>query len=111
MINTNPFNDLVNKRIELHEAELTDEQCNKLKGDCYPGCKVRIYWDKSITGAVFYDEGYVFVGEDMDYADEGDCFVHVPNPDNPGGIGPAEPEFKYMIELLLNPLVIKVQCK
>jgi hypothetical protein len=92
----------------LYEADLTDDEFDKLRGDCHPGCKVRIYWDKSTD--VEYDEGYVFVGPDM-WPDEGDCFVHIPNPENPGGIGHPGEEFAYMIDLMKNKLVTKIVCK
>lgn len=102
------FVEILKLRKELFEADLTELELNKLRGNCRPGCKVRIYWDKQVD--VEYDEGYVFVGEDM-ICDEGDCFVHIPNPENPGGIGPAGEEFAYMIALMKNKLVSKIVCE
>lgn len=95
-------------RQENLDADLTDKQLDKLKGECTPGCKVKIYWVTE-HGTNIIDEGYVFECPDMD-ADSGDCFVHVPNPDNPGGKDNADPEFIYMIALMQNPLCKKIVC-
>ena len=92
----------VREQYKYHE--LTDKQNNKLKGDCRPGSRIMIFWDKDII-----DIGYVFVAPGMD-ADLADCFVHVPNPQNPGGIGNTEEQFAYMITLMQNPFVKKLNC-
>lgn len=103
------FKELEDLRNEYELLELTDSESNKLKGDCYPGCKVVIHW-KPEHGAMIIDTGYVFVVDGMD-AEIGDCFVHVPEPDNPSGKDIAPSEFTYMIALQANPLVKKIVCK
>jgi hypothetical protein len=52
------FQDLEKLRKQGEEIELTDEQLAKFQGDCYPGCKVRIYWETGY-GDKYTDDGYV----------------------------------------------------
>lgn len=95
-------------RQENLDADLSHKENDKLKGDCHPGCNVKIHW---ITehGTKIIDEGYVFEGPGMD-SESGDCFVHVPNPQNPAGKDNADPEFIYMIALMQNPYCKKIVC-
>lgn len=105
-INMNGFEELIKLRERDEGIDLTQEQNNKLIGECVPGCRVEIYWtgeDKII------DEGYVFVVDGMD-ADIGDCFVHIPHPENPGGKDAAHGRWTYMITLMSNHLVEKIVC-
>jgi hypothetical protein len=103
------FQDLEKLRKQGEEIELTDEQLAKFQGDCYPGCKVRIYWETGY-GDKYTDDGYVFVVDGMD-AEIADCFIHVPDPENLGGKDRADPEWVYMTTLLANPYVTKIVCK
>jgi hypothetical protein len=103
------FKQLEDLRNEYEDRELTDSESDKLKGECRPGCKVDIHW-KTDHGTKIIDSGYVFVVDGMD-AEIGDCFVHVPSPDNPSGKDVAPPEFTYMIALQANPFVKKIVCK
>lgn len=95
-------------RNENMDAELSDKDFGKLKGVCRPGCKVSIHWTTEHDTKII-DEGYVFEGPGMD-SESGDCFVHVPNPQNPGGKDRADDEFIYMIQLMGNPYCNKIVC-
>lgn len=90
------------------DADLTAKQLDKLIGECRPGSKVKIHWVTEF-GTKVVDEGYVFEAPDMD-SESADCFVHVPNPENPGGKDNADPEFIYMISLIQNPYCKKIVC-
>jgi hypothetical protein len=105
----NLFKQLEDLRNEYEDRELTNIESDKLNGECRPGCKVEIHWVTEY-GTKIIDNGYVFVVDGMD-AEIGDCFVHVPDPDNPGGKDVAPPEFTYMIALQTNPFVKKIVCK
>lgn len=98
------FKELRDLREKWENYDLTEQQINKLKGDCDPGCTVNIYWN---NGSI--DCGYVFIVDGMD-AEIGDCFVHIPQPDNPGGKDVAPPEWAYMINLMTNDLVEEISC-
>jgi hypothetical protein len=102
------FKEIRELRNEWVDKELSIEAYNKLKGECRPGCKVEIYWNKDYEGII--DEGYVFVVDGMD-ADLGDCFIHIPEQDNSGGKDKGEPEWDYMIRLMDNPYCEKIICK
>lgn len=103
------FKELADLRSKWEDHELTQDECDKLRGDCHPGCRVRIYWETGY-GDKYHDDGYVFTVDGMD-ADIGDCFVHVPRPENPGGKGAADPEWTYMVMLQANPYCTKIVCK
>jgi len=102
------FKELVESRNKFIDHELTNEENEKLIGNCLPGCRVEIHWCKECDGIIDY--GYVFAVDGMD-ADLGDCFVHVPEQDNSSGKDKGEPSWNYMIELLNNPYCKKIICK
>lgn len=102
------FEWLIAARQQNEDADLSDKEDDKLKGDCLPGCKVKIYWTTEF-GTKVIDHGYVFIAPGMD-AQMGDCFVHVPEPQNPGGKDKAEEEFIYMRTLMKNPFCTKIVC-
>lgn len=102
------FKELEDKRNKWLDYDLTETQLDKLIGECKPGCKVEIYWGKEYDGII--DEGYVFIVDGMD-ADLGDCFIHVPQQDNPEGKEKGEPEWDYGVALLANEYCIKIICK
>lgn len=98
------FKELRELRDRWQDYELTNQQLDKFKGDCNPGYMVNIFWN---NGSI--DSGYVFIVDGMD-AELGDCFIHVPQPDNPSGKDVAPPEWGYMIALLANEMVEEVSC-
>ena len=102
------FKEMEELRNKWQDFELTDEQNDKLKGDCQPGCRITIYWRNDAKGYV--DHGYTFSLAGMDH-ELGDCFVHVPQTDNWGGKEAGRPEWGYLIALQANKFVEKIVCK
>lgn len=105
--------DKLRKKHEL--SDLTDEQWDKLQGECIPGCRISIYWKRSEEGIKHdfdqvIDKGYVFILPGMD-ASIADCYFHIPEPENPGGKDQAPEEFGYLVCLLQNPLVEMISCE
>ena len=103
------FKGMEDLRRKYEDFDLSETECNKIKGDCHPGCQVEIHWVTE-HGTKIMDRGYVFVLEGMD-AEVGDCFVHVPYPNNPGGKDTAPGEWTYMIALQANQYCKKIVCK
>jgi hypothetical protein len=102
------FKELEKLRKEGEEIELTEQQIAKIHGDCCAGAKVKIFWNGEIDHLM--DEGYIFVLDGME-ADIADCFIHVPNPGNPGGKDKAPGQWVYMATLLTNQYLVKIVCK
>lgn len=73
-----------------------------------PGDKIKIEWKGRELNDV-EDEGYLFqlpmCDESLDMLD---FFVHIPDPDNSSGIGPAPQVFTHFISLLQNKLVKRI---
>lgn len=107
--------DLMEARTKGESLEITDEQWNKVKGECEPGCIVFVYWMRNEYEVKMgfdqtVDDGYVFVLPGMD-AQILDAYFHVPYPANPGGKDTAPPEWGYVLNLLDNPLVERIEFK
>ena len=102
------FSSLKEARDKWNDLELTTEQYAKVLGDSEPGCKVEIHWN--LPDDKIIDVGYMFCVDGQDY-DIGDCFIHVPKPDNSGGKDRADPEWIYMIALMANEYCEKIICK
>jgi len=97
---------LYDDRKECLALDFEDAWLNKIFGqELAPGDKIKIVWTGDILEGV-EDEGYLFqlpmCDDDPDMLD---FFVHIPNPDNSGGIGDAPQEFVHFISLLSNPLI------
>lgn len=91
------------KKWELFEVSSKDRR--KLIGTPAPGKKVKLFWHG--WGNKIHDEGYLFqIKECDDYVES--FFIHVPNPQNPEGIGDVEPEFHHINELLSNTYLTKI---
>lgn len=104
----NVFKELSDRRKEWIDYDLSEVELDKLKGECKLGCRVKIYFQGEYDGIV--DEGYVFALDGMD-ADLGDCFVHIPEQDNSSGKDKGEPAWEYMIELMTNDYVQRIECQ
>lgn len=86
------------------DIDLTEAEQIKLYGMPHPGATIKIHWQDLKGKDVCIDEGYMILlpfqeGEIDDY------FIHVPRPDNPGGIGNSPPEWSHINKLLKNKLV------
>lgn len=88
----------------------TPEQQEKVQGDIRPGASLKI--ERAFAEGedeTFLDHGYVFTLpglEDRDVWMGG--IVHIPNPDNPGGMDSVPPVWVTLDRLLKDPLVLKV---
>jgi len=92
---------------ENQYSELTDEQLEKIKGECVLGAKVLIKW----KGRTFLDKGYLFATPEMDDdPDMMDFLVHVPNPDNEDGMDNAPAEWTHINCLLMNDECVSIKC-
>lgn len=83
----------------------TPEQSKKLIGRPEPGAHIKIHWPDIET----VDRGYIFTlpgYEDDDVYMGG--LVHVPEPENPGGMDGVPAEWTTLDELLRNPRVGKI---
>lgn len=86
------------------DIDLTEEEQKKLYGMPHPGANIQIHWQDKKGKDVCIDEGYMFLLPfQQDEID--DYFVHVPKPENPGGIGNVDPEWAHINKLLKNPFV------
>lgn len=84
-------------------------QERKLVGLPKPGSPIRIFWQGvAYTGII--DHGYCFRLPICD-RDESmhDLFVHIPHPNNSGGIGDAPEEYKHLNDLLSNKYVSQIE--
>lgn len=102
------FEELRHKRKEYIDYDLSENEIAKLNGECKAGCRVKIFFCGEYEGIV--DEGYVFVLDGMD-ADIGDCFIHIPEQDNSSGKDRGEPAWEYMIQLMTNDYVLRIECQ
>lgn len=86
------------------DIDLTEQEQCKLYGMPHPGATISIQWQDEKGNDVCVDTGYMIL---LPFQDEhiDDYFIHVPEPDNPGGIGNAEPEWAHINKLLKNKLV------
>lgn len=89
-------------------AFATPQQCEKIVGRPEPGSLIEIHWPD--IEAV--DSGYIFT---LPGYEDDDVFmggvVHVPSPDNPGGMDSVPAEWTTFDELLRNPRVGKIVIK
>jgi hypothetical protein len=97
--------ELIKQRTKALEYENWEDFFKKFEGFSDPGGKVEIQWtDREIP-----DYGYVFTLPTMDL-DENDFFIHVPRPENLGGIGDAPEVHIHSYELASFDLVKKIIC-
>ncbi len=95
----NNLNDLINQQKKYQYANLTDKQFAKLIGNPEPGDKVKIHWrGRDLKGII--DDGYLFAIPSCDNSIEEDLFIHIKNPENPGGKDQAEEEWIHLVKLL-----------
>lgn len=98
---------LLESRKKYERWSTADLQFDKLEGsDTDPGRKIKIIWDD--YGDDFPDHGYLFELPGLSAPDESDIFVHIPKPQNPNGIGDADPVFLHLYDILTNKRVISV---
>ena len=76
---------------------------NKVTADCQPGDKIKIIWKKNQFDDT--DVGYIIALPGMQ-VDEGDVFVHIPNPSKQN-----QPKWCHLYDLLSNDLVEKIKAK
>ena len=86
------------------------EKANRIELDgCRFGDKVRIYWD--VDGERFSDIGYLttipFVLEEEEPEFSG--VIHIPNPQNPGGMENANGEWISVYDAISNPLILSIK--
>jgi len=86
--------DLLNER-QKQIKSTKEVNWTKLKGNAESGKKVAIKW----TDRPKVDDGYIFTLP-MCIEDEGDVFIHVPNPNNDDGMDSAPPVWIYLPTLL-----------
>lgn len=97
--------ELLAQREKILNQEISHEIFNKIKGVSDGGNKVEIYWeDRDLP-----DEGYLFTLPEM-AEDEGDVFIHIPSPDNSGGIGSAPEVHIHLLELASYDRVLEIKC-
>lgn len=72
----------------------------KLKGAPEAGARVLIRWNGPYLAEI-EDRGYCFALPEYDEQSY-HFIVHVPKPENPGGIGDGDPEFWHLYDLLEN---------
>lgn len=102
--------ELLLERNEILEKELTSENWEKLKGEqTVAGKKCDIHW--SFPDYELVDEGYLFDLPIGNESDEGDIFVHIPEPENPSGMDTPPPVFTHLQCLMCNILVSKIIIK
>jgi hypothetical protein len=89
---------------DIEDIELEDEQLRKLP-EVLPGDVIKTIWNGVYVGTEDY--GYVIVLPEM-ALDEGQWILHVPNPENPGGIGDVEDIWIHSYELAMNPYIDKI---
>lgn len=88
--------ELLKSVIDWREKFTGDEKfLEKLVGDPQPGDKIQIRWkERKAT-----DYGYIFTLPGMD-AEQLECLVHVPQPDNSDGMDNAEEVYSNLLTLL-----------
>ncbi|TDQ27670.1 hypothetical protein [Tenacibaculum caenipelagi] len=97
--------ELIHQRTNALEYDNFELLNKKIIGRVDAGGKVEIQWkDKENT-----DTGYVFTLPNMDL-DENDFFIHIPYPDNSGGIGDAPEVHIHALELASFDLVYAIKC-
>ena len=89
---------------EYGDIELSESEQSKLYGMPHPGSTIKIHWQDEECNDLCIDTGYLILLPFQD-GDIDDYFIHVPRPENPGGIGNAEPEWTHINKLLKNPFV------
>lgn len=98
----------LNKYRQAQKIDLTDEHWDKISGEIEAGSKVAIHW-KGVDGEFdpIEDTGYVF---ELPFSDSGcyDFFVHIPQPENPGGKDNCAAEWIHLYKLLDMELVKKI---
>lgn len=86
------------------DIDLEDNEQQKLYGMPHPGATIKIHWQDKKGRVVLIDTGYMILLPFQDGQID-DYFIHVPRPENPGGIGNSPPEWAHINRLLKNPLV------
>lgn len=95
------LNQLLSQRQKLLNADIKEEHFNKLKGEpIEAGSRCEIIWND--WGEDYPDAGYLFDLPIDNSSDEGDVFVHIPNPQNPSGIGTPPSVFLHLYDLMSN---------
>ena len=101
--------DRIRRNLDIQRGMLDGEAIDYSKiCDVEYGDTVSIEWmGEELEGVIDY--GYVFGWPDIepDDANMGGV-VHIPNPQNPGGMDRADPEWLTLYELATNPLVKQV---
>ncbi len=92
-------------RKSIINCSLFDNHWNKIIGDINPGSSIEIKWEDGII-----DNGYLFSVPKCS-PDEGDIFVHIPNPDNSAGMDSAPEVFCHLYNLMTNDLVKSIEIK
>lgn len=100
---------LLKRQGKYADAEYSDKELEKLVGNPSAGCKVVVKWGGGMLKDV-EDDGYCF---SLPMCDEDywmyDFFVHIPSPENPGGIGDIEGQFLHIGDLIKNKLVKTIE--
>lgn len=101
---------LISEQSKFIDIEISADAYSKIIGQQFkPGDRIKITWaGKALEG--IEDEGYLFQLPNCDDTyDMLDFFVHVRNPDNSSGIGPAPQVFTHLVALLENKLVKSIK--
>jgi len=96
-------------RDEVLNFDLDNEHWKKIVGETKGGKSVEIVWDRDFLALDdnFSDFGYCFELPEHDQ-DEGDVFIHIPNPTNVSGMDKIDDVWVHLYDLITNMFVIKV---